>query len=87
MLARSFTARRIELLGRTYCEVATELLDRPGGQVDLVAEYAVPLPSVVISELLGVPVADRTAFQGWTTAMLEGVPEQSLPASRELAST
>jgi cytochrome P450 len=88
LLARSFTARRIAQLRPFVLRVATELLDDLAAQddvVDLVAGFALPLPSVVISELLGVPPEDRTSFQGWTAAMMEGRPATSLPASRQLS--
>jgi cytochrome P450 len=87
LLTRSFTARRVELLRPYVLRVATELLDELAavrGEVDLVAGFAVPLPSIVISELLGVPGADRGLFQEWSSGMLHGRPERSLPASREL---
>jgi cytochrome P450 len=40
-----------------------------GPVVDLVADFAAPLPLAVIGDLLGVPAADRAAFAGWTSAM------------------
>ena len=87
LLTRSFTARRVELLRPYVLRVATELLDALAavpGEVDLVAGFAVPLPSIVISELLGVPEGDRGLFQDWSSGMMHGRPERSLPASREL---
>ena len=38
--------------------------------VDLVAEFAAPLPIVVICDLLGVPTGSRTDFRRWTDALL-----------------
>lgn len=87
LLTRSFTARRIELLRPYVLGIATELLDELSaaqGEVDLIAGFALPLPSVVIGELLGVPEGDRELFQRWSSAMLHGHPEQTLPASRQL---
>ncbi|MGW8379809.1 cytochrome P450 [Streptomyces sp. ODS28] len=41
-----------------------------GRSVDLVAEYATPLPLTVIGDLFAVPEADRRPFAGWVRAML-----------------
>jgi cytochrome P450 len=41
-------------------------LDEPGPPADLHAKLAVPLPILVICELLGVPYADRDQFRAWT---------------------
>jgi cytochrome P450 len=38
--------------------------------MDLVADYAAPLPMMVIAEMLGVPIEDRPRFLGWTDVML-----------------
>jgi cytochrome P450 len=50
---------------------ATEILDEvvPRGAMEAVADYAYPLPEHVICTLLGVPVADRALFEGWTEAI------------------
>jgi cytochrome P450 len=87
LLTRSFTARRVELLRPYILRIATELLDELAaaqGEVDLIAGFALPLPSIVIGELLGVPESDGELFQQWSSAMLNGRPEHSLPASRQL---
>jgi cytochrome P450 len=87
LLTRSFTARRVKLLRPFIDRLATDLLDRLAaepGPVDLVAGFALPLPAIVISELLGVPENERDAFQDWTGALLAGRPEIALPATGEM---
>ncbi len=87
LLTRTFTARRVELLRPYVQRITTELLDGlagADGEVDLIAGFALPLPSIVISELLGVPESDRGLFQQWTSAMLESGGRKGLAASREL---
>ena len=84
LLAKEFTARRIARL-RPFTEgLADELLaalDGQDGPVDLAEGFAVALPALVISELLGVPAADRHQFQAWTGALLSGDPAQTAPAN------
>lgn len=73
MLTRYFTVRRMRALGPRIEEIVAERLDameRGGPPVDLVRAFALPIPSLVICELLGVPYADRDRFQQWTSTML-----------------
>lgn len=68
----AFTRRRIEQLRPRVQEIATELLDGLAGRgsADLMADFALPLPLIVICELLGVPVEDRRKFHRWSQAFL-----------------
>ncbi|WP_031227257.1 cytochrome P450 family protein [Streptomyces roseochromogenus] len=72
LVSKAFTARRVAELRPRIQEITDRLLDAvvPAGRADLVADFALPLPVTVISELLGVPVDDRHDFQRWTDAML-----------------
>jgi cytochrome P450 len=85
LVSREFTARRVAALEPRIQEHTDALLDAmrdQGPPVDLVQEYAVPLPVAVICELLGVPVADRKLFTGWSAAFLSTT---RLPAVEVLA--
>jgi len=64
------------------------------GEMDVIADLALPVPATVICEMMGVPVADRAKFTEWTAqathllaAMLVGpeVVERGLAASMSLA--
>lgn len=44
---------------------------RPGEPFDFVERVAIPLPMLVIAELLGVPSSDRDAFRRWSDAMIQ----------------
>lgn len=72
LVSKAFTARRVAELRPRVQEIADRLLDEivPAGRADLVESFALPLPVTVISELLGVPVADRYDFQRWTDDMI-----------------
>ncbi|MEV4148028.1 cytochrome P450 [Amycolatopsis sp. NPDC049691] len=66
MVIAEFTVRRVEAM-RGYVQELVEshldaMLARPG-EADLVRDFALPIPSLVICELLGVPYADRARFQ------------------------
>jgi cytochrome P450 len=73
LLAKAFTQRRVETLRPRIRELAGTLTDgllAHGAPVDLVEHFALPLPVAVICELLGVPMADRARFRGWTDTMM-----------------
>lgn len=68
LVSKAFTPRAIERLRARAQEVANELIDRAAarGEMDVIADLALPVPSTVICEMMGVPVADRDRFTEWT---------------------
>lgn len=78
-LTGAFTVRRMKQLEEHIVDVVERQLDEMSGlpqPVDLVKEFALPVPSLVICELLGVPYADRATFQVNTAKFL--VKDQAL---------
>jgi cytochrome P450 len=74
MLTPEFTVRRMRRLEGRIHEIVDEHLDameRKGPPADLIADFALPIPALVICELLGVPPADRTDFQHRTNRLLD----------------
>ncbi|MCW0213892.1 MAG: cytochrome P450 [Pseudonocardia sp.] len=74
LLAPEFTRSRMRRLRPRIQEIIDEHLDamdRAGPPADLVADFALPVPSLVICELLGVPAADRAGFQERTSRQLD----------------
>ncbi|MEO3889243.1 cytochrome P450 [Nonomuraea sp. B5E05] len=72
LLTAHFTVRRLDRLTPRIQQIADECLDameRAGSPADLVQHFSLPIPSLVICELLGVPYADRAEFQGATATM------------------
>ncbi|MEO3804134.1 cytochrome P450 [Nonomuraea sp. B1E8] len=66
LLTGQFTVRRMKALEPRITEITNACLDdmaATGGTVDLVQAFALPIPSLVICELLGVPYEDRAQFQ------------------------
>ncbi|MEU4251118.1 cytochrome P450 [Amycolatopsis sp. NPDC026612] len=65
-LTGAFTVKRMKQLEEHIADIVERQLDhlaRLAPPVDLVKEFALPVPSLVICELLGVPYADREQFQ------------------------
>ncbi|MEV8438439.1 cytochrome P450 [Actinosynnema sp. NPDC051121] len=74
MLTGTFTVKRMKQLEEHIVAIAERQLDemaRLAPPVDLVKEFALPLPSLVICELLGVPYADRDDFQADSAKFME----------------
>ncbi|GAA3196104.1 MULTISPECIES: cytochrome P450 [Streptomyces] len=66
MLTGSFTVRQVAAMAPRLVQIIDDLLDRmeaAGPPADLVEAFALPMPSLVISELLGVPRQDHALFQ------------------------
>ena len=66
LLTGQFTVRRMRALEARMTEIAVEhvtAMQEQGTEADLVPAYALPLPSLMICELLGVDYADRETFQ------------------------
>jgi cytochrome P450 len=74
LVSRAFTPRMVRGLEPRIRLLARETLDviRPGEPVDFVEHVAVPLPLLVIAEMLGVPAADRARFKEWSDVMIAG---------------
>jgi cytochrome P450 len=73
LLTGQFTVRRMRQLAPRISEIVTEHIDAMiagGTSADLVTAFALPVPSLVICELLGVSYADRGEFQDRTARML-----------------
>ncbi|HEX4225335.1 MAG TPA: cytochrome P450 [Pseudonocardiaceae bacterium] len=81
LVTKAFTARRIEALRPRVQEISDALLTKMvanagNGPLDLLDEYAFPLPITVISELIGVPHEARDDFRTWSNALLSSVPRE-----------
>lgn len=88
LVTKAFTTGAVEELRPFIARVTDELLDRwPAGErFDFVAGLAVPLPVVVICELLGVPEADRADVRRWSAELFAaGRPDVIDAASHAMA--
>ncbi len=80
LVSRAFTPRRIDGLQDHIRDLCAELLDpyRDGGRFDFVQDFAAQLPSMVISELLGVPGDEREEVRHLIDTMFHLDPEQGM---------
>ena len=69
----AFTPGRVAVLREHIGEIVQQLLDRAAekGRMDLINDFAVPLPAIVTAEMLGVPVSDYEQLKDWSTTFAE----------------
>jgi cytochrome P450 len=72
LVTQAFTPRAIEALAPRIGAIVDELLGRalPQGRLDAIHDLGEPLPVIVIAELLGIPVEDRSRFKIWSDAVV-----------------
>jgi cytochrome P450 len=72
LVQATFTPKRVEQLVANTKTISNGLLDRLSTRAtfDLIEDYALPLPVIVISELLGVPKVDRERFARWSGILI-----------------
>jgi cytochrome P450 len=72
LVHKAFTPRLIEQMRDEIQELTDELLDavEAKGHMDLIADFALPLPLTIIGRILGVPAKDNDKFHRWTKTLL-----------------
>jgi cytochrome P450 len=78
LITQAFTARAIAALQQKISQYSKDLIERipTSGGFDLMADYALQLPVLVICDILGVPLADREDFIRWTRVLVENDPTE-----------
>lgn len=73
LASKAFTPARVEQLRDHIREIVDRLLDgiEPKGSMDVIAEFAEPLPAIVTAELLGVPTSDWQRLKAWSANFAE----------------
>jgi cytochrome P450 len=83
------SASRIDAMYGEIATIAKELIDalQARDRIDLVEDFAYPLPVTVICRLLGVPREDEPRFHAWSEAVIAGLDSipDSDPAERQRA--
>ncbi|MER7823168.1 cytochrome P450 [Streptomyces sp. NPDC096097] len=75
MLIPTFSVRRMAAMRPQIQETVDRLIDAmvaQGTRAELVGSFALPVPSMVICSLLGVPYADHEFFEGQSRRLLRG---------------
>jgi cytochrome P450 PksS len=72
LVHKAFTPGLVEQMRLRTQAIADDLLDRVGstGEMDLIKEFALPLPMIIITEILGVPAKDHDKFHRWSQAVV-----------------
>ncbi len=91
LVNKAFTASMVDQLEPRMQQIADELINKVSerGQMDLIHDFAFPLPVIVIAEMLGVPTRDRGRFRNWSHAIVTPTPNaertaQKLAKTRQL---
>jgi cytochrome P450 len=87
LVSKAFTPKVVEALRDRTQQVVDELLDAAmeAGEVDLVEEFAYPLPVRIICDMLGVPVEDQDRFKAWSHALARGLDPDFLLSDQVIA--
>lgn len=72
LVHKAFTPSLISQMRERIQTLADELVERAlaKGQMDLIKDFALPLPMTIITEILGVPLRDRHKFHKWSKAVV-----------------
>src|SRR5207244_11353645 len=72
LISQAVTPRSVANLEPRIRELVRGLLDQTveRGEMDLAADFSIPLPMMVIAEMLGVPLADRGQLKRWSDVIL-----------------
>jgi cytochrome P450 len=88
LVSKAFTPRTVARLEPRIRAITTELLDAAAvaGHLEVVSQLAYPLPVRIISEMLGVPLADHPRFAGWSARLAHSLqPEFGQDPARAAA--
>lgn len=80
LVHKAFTPTMISRMEQRIETLSHDLLDRAAQKpdIELINEFALPLPLTIISEMLGVPEADRRQFSEWMSALVSAMSAPSL---------
>lgn len=83
LISGAFTPRKLVEMERLIEQIVTRLLDRVEdlGELDLIADFAMMLPTEIISFMLGVPEEYRAKLRGYSFAIL-GALDPVVPQDR-----
>jgi hypothetical protein len=75
LASSAFTPARVKVLRSHIQQIADRLIDavmdRKSGEMDIISDFAEPLPAIVTAEMLGVPTRDHRQLKDWTADFAE----------------
>ncbi|WP_025729477.1 cytochrome P450 [Heyndrickxia ginsengihumi] len=77
LVNKGFTPRAIKELAPRIQEITEQLISNvlDQGEMKIIDDMAMPLPVIVIADLLGVPAEDREKFKVWSDILVKGVED------------
>ena len=87
LVSHAFTPRAIGRWRTEAARIANACLDAVADrhEIDIIADLALPVPSTVICEMLGVPLADRETFTTWTAEATHAISPNPFPDPEVMA--
>jgi len=90
LVSKAFTPRMIAEWEPRIAELSRKLLDplMSRGEMDMAADFAIPLPTMVIADMLGIPADNWARFKRWSDGILllsdtiSGTPEEAARAGQ-----
>ena len=81
LVSKAFTPRVVEGLRPHIQQIVDGLIARVAdrGEMDLIEDFAYPIPVIVICQMLGVPMEDRDRFRAWGLDIARGLDSILLP--------
>ena len=81
LVSHAFTPRALSAWRQEIDRVVEDCLDRVAhrGEMDVIRDFALPVPSTIICGILGVPVEDRESFTVWTAQATLGLAAPIMP--------
>jgi cytochrome P450 len=73
LCSMAFTPRKVEELRGVIQSIADELIDKviASGRLNMIADFATPLPAIITAKLMGVPVEDHRQLGAWVSDIAE----------------
>ena len=87
LINRGFTPRMVRKLETAFRQIATETIDEIAGsaECDFVTDVAVPMPLLLIAEMIGIRCEDRSRFHRWSDDLIAADGNLSDPEVMERA--
>src|SRR5579871_1659183 len=86
LVSKAFTPRVVDGLRPRVESLVDELLGaaKRNGGLEVVEEFAYPLPVVVISEMLGVPAEDHEQFKAWSRVLARALDPEYMASLEQI---